>query len=248
MLFVCVFFASYVVHSFHSSYFLLERITNSIAYHTYRYWYCISTLFSNRVRTQCNAQLQQQLNFADELACSKDDLSALCELLGWIKNDSRGAELFETLNNGAYTVFAPNDEAFLDLQGLDISDTDKVIDVLLYHAVPDNKVFAKDLECDSTLQMANGGETLTQCEDGNFFQVGNLNDGRLPQIVEADLSTCTGVVHVVDKIALPSPCTSICTYSAYRVSTVMFRLRLGFEIFASPALDSFVLDVLKYNY
>jgi len=129
--------------------------------------------------------------------------------LGFIENDSKGAELLETLSNDVFTVFAPNDEAFLDLQGLNISDTDVIENVLLYHAVPDNKVFAKDLECDSILQMANGGKTLTQCEGDNFYQVGDLNDGQLPQIVESDLSTCTGLVHVVDKILLPPSCKSI---------------------------------------
>jgi len=147
-----------------------------------------------------------------ELTCSRDDLSALCQLSTLIGMVPGGNELLDDLNSGTYTIFAPNNEAALDLQGIDPSDPSRIVDVLLYHALRNATVASGDLECGKTWTMANGMETTTECSSGSgnnetIFLVGgggaNTNTGKLPEIVEVDIPMCSGVVHVIDTILLP---------------------------------------------
>lgn len=66
-----------------------------------------------------------------------------------------------------------------------------------------------DVECNEKLEMANGRKTATQCERKykklkKIFQVGDGNTGDLPRIIEMDIFTCVGVIHIVNQVILPS--------------------------------------------
>ena len=68
----------------------------------------------------------------------------------------------------------------------------------LLHTI-DTKLLSEDLVCDQELLMLNGAETMTQCnKNKKTFQVGQGNSqNELPKITEADIYSCTGIVHVL---------------------------------------------------
>ena len=104
---------------------------------------------------------------------------------------------------GEYTVFAPTDAAFLDL--LDelgvtaeelLSDKALVSRVLRYHIVPE--------ELDSTEVLAS--ERIRTWQGGWLFQnAGVLTDanGRTATIIDVDIQTSNGIIHVIDNVVLP---------------------------------------------
>lgn len=72
-----------------------------------------------------------------DIACSTPDFSTLCSLIV-------DAGLEEDLSEGMWTVFAPNNEAF---DNVDLDDIDDIADVLLFHTIANDKLYADDLEC-----------------------------------------------------------------------------------------------------
>jgi transforming growth factor-beta-induced protein len=117
---------------------------------------------------------------------------------------------------GPFTVFAPTNEAFeaLERSPMDarIHDVDTLTDILLYHVVADNSVLPSgDLACQGHVPMANGDVTKTVCHpsSGRVYQIGRGNvashqrSSSYPEIVEADVEACNGIVHVVDNVILP---------------------------------------------
>ena len=105
---------------------------------------------------------------------------------------------------GEYTVFAPTDAAFLDL--LDelgvtaeelLSDTALVSRVLRYHIVRE--------ELDSTEVLAR--ESIRTWQGGQLWQAGGVltdANGRMANIIDVDIQTNNGIIHVIDAVVLPS--------------------------------------------
>jgi transforming growth factor-beta-induced protein len=105
---------------------------------------------------------------------------------------------------GEYTVFAPTDAAFLDL--LDelgvtaeelLSDKALVSRVLRYHIIGQ--------ELDSTEVLAS--ESIRTWQGGRLFQSeGVLTDanGRTANIIDVDIQTTNGIIHVIDAVVLPN--------------------------------------------
>lgn len=145
-----------------------------------------------------------------DLACEDDSLSILCSAL-------QATELDAVLNQaGPFTVFAPIDDAFLALGDSTLTallEEDvglrSLTDILLYHVVQDEIIFADDLVCLGRLQMANGEFTRTLChgQKGRSFQIGYGNSYKnYPEIIIPDIrDACNGVIHVIDRIILPKP-------------------------------------------
>jgi transforming growth factor-beta-induced protein len=106
--------------------------------------------------------------------------------------------------SGEYTVFAPTDAAFLDL--LDelgvtaeelLSNKALVSRVLRYHIVRD--------ELDSTEVLAS--ESIRTWQGGRIWQEGGvLTDaiGRTSTIIDVDIQTSNGIIHVIDTVLLPN--------------------------------------------
>ena len=104
---------------------------------------------------------------------------------------------------GEYTVFAPTDAAFLDL--LDelgvtaeelLSDKALVSRVLRYHIVRE--------ELDSTEVLAS--ERIRTWQGGWLFQNGGVltdANGRTANIIDVDIQTSNGIIHVIDNVVLP---------------------------------------------
>ena len=112
------------------------------------------------------------------------------------------AELVDTLkSDGPFTVFAPTDEAFAALpEGtvetlLKPENKDQLIAVLTYHVVA-GKVMSTDLSDDMTAATVQGGEITVDLDNGVM-----INDAT---VVTADIEASNGVIHVIDKVILPS--------------------------------------------
>ncbi|MBO9444370.1 fasciclin domain-containing protein [Ruegeria sp. R14_0] len=113
----------------------------------------------------------------------------------------QAAELVDTLKGeGPFTVFAPTDEAFAALpEGtvetlLKPENKDQLVAVLTYHVVP-GKVMSGDLSDDMKAATVQGGEITIDLDNGVM-----INDAN---VVQADIETSNGVIHVIDKVILP---------------------------------------------
>ena len=102
--------------------------------------------------------------------------------------------------DGPFTVFAPTDQAFADL-GIDLTtfDTDEenatLIDILTYHVV-DGEVMSSDLSDGMTATSINT-DVLTFEVNDNGVMVNNAN------VIQADVTTSNGVIHIIDKVLTP---------------------------------------------
>jgi uncharacterized surface protein with fasciclin (FAS1) repeats len=112
------------------------------------------------------------------------------------------AGLVETLKGpGPFTVFAPTDEAFAALPAGTVEDLlkpenkDKLVAVLTYHVVP-GKVMSTDLKDDTMAKTVQGGEVKIDLDNGAM-----INDAK---VVTADIAADNGVIHVIDKVILPT--------------------------------------------
>ena len=113
----------------------------------------------------------------------------------------KAADLVDTLKGpGPFTVFAPTDEAFADIQStvdtlLKPANKKDLQNVLTYHVVPGTYTAAdlKDGQELTTVQ----GEKLTVSIDGDTVKVGDAT------VTQADVTTSNGVVHVIDTVLVP---------------------------------------------
>lgn len=140
--------------------------------------------------------------FAAELICDLDETNTLCELI------SASEPTYDFFSNQVVTLFAPTDDAWLTLDRDAIDDlvncTAALNSIFAFHAVFGEEVSSSDLECKETITMANGDESRTVCRDGRAYQKGTSNSREMmPEIVQADVYACNGVVHLVDQVMLP---------------------------------------------
>ncbi len=112
------------------------------------------------------------------------------------------AELVDTLKSkGPFTVFAPTDDAFAALPKGTVEDLlkpenkGKLISILTYHVVP-GKVLAADVK-DMEAPTVNG-QTATLLVSSNGVTIEGAN------VIKTDIETSNGVIHVIDKVILPS--------------------------------------------
>lgn len=116
----------------------------------------------------------------------------------------QAAGLVETLKGpGPFTVFAPTDEAFNALPAGTIEELlkpenkDRLVAILTYHVVP-GKVMASD---------AAGKTAELTTVQGGTLEVDGTGTGVTVQgasVTMADIAADNGVIHVIDKVILPS--------------------------------------------
>jgi uncharacterized surface protein with fasciclin (FAS1) repeats len=112
------------------------------------------------------------------------------------------AGLVETLQGtGPFTVFAPTDEAFADIQSevdelLKPENKEKLSNILTYHVVS-GKAMAADLEDGQELTTVEGSKLKVMMKDGKVM-VGDA------EVTTADIEASNGVIHVIDKVLLPA--------------------------------------------
>lgn len=114
----------------------------------------------------------------------------------------QAADLVETLKSeGPFTVFAPTDEAFAKLPEGTIDDLlkpenkEKLQAILLYHVVP-GKVMAADVVNVTSAKTAND-MSLAVMVDGKTVKINEA------QVIQTDIMTSNGVIHVIDTVLIP---------------------------------------------
>jgi uncharacterized surface protein with fasciclin (FAS1) repeats len=128
----------------------------------------------------------------------------------------KAAGLVETLKGkGPFTVFAPTNDAFEDLPAgtvetlLKTENKPTLTKVLTYHVVPgrvDSKALRKlimDGKGTATLKTASGG-TLWAMMNGATNIVIKDENGNVASISTYDVYQSNGVIHVIDRVVLPS--------------------------------------------
>jgi len=133
------------------------------------------------------------------VASSRDDLTTLVAAI-------EAAGLAETLaDDGPFTIFAPNDEAFMDYLGEmgmtaedALADTTFLSTLLQGHVVEaaDDSGMVAGMVDNPFVSLA--GTELPVTVDGDMITIGGAN------IVEADVFATNGVIHVIDTVLEPS--------------------------------------------
>lgn len=114
-----------------------------------------------------------------------------------------GAGLVTTLQDdeASYTVFAPSNAAFNDVDLSGLSDQE-VQNILTYHVLP-NEVLSGDLQPSQVVQTVNGTELTIEAADGTVTLTDN--SGQTYEVTQADIQGTNGVVHIIDGVLNPNP-------------------------------------------
>ncbi len=115
----------------------------------------------------------------------------------------QAAGLVDTLKGeGPFTVFAPTDAAFADLPAgtveslLEPENVDQLRAILTYHVVAGKVMAADVVELDSATTVQ--GQSVTVSTMGNGVMIDSAN------VVQADIETSNGVIHVIDTVLIPN--------------------------------------------
>ena len=114
----------------------------------------------------------------------------------------QAAGLVETLKSkGPFTVFAPTDEAFSQLDKATLEsllkpeNKDQLVAILTYHVVA-GKVMSTDITDNMQPSTVNGSTINIKLSNGKVM----INDAT---VITADVDTDNGVIHVIDKVLIP---------------------------------------------
>ena len=149
------------------------------------------------------------LVFLVDVMCETSGLETVCDLF----KSSCGISDFDDIcgaitstDGGAFTVFAPRNEAFdrISERTQNILEDRSVLNEVLLSHVVGRKIVEEELYCGNTVHMESSYPTRTICSYNDVYQVGQGNSrSAFPKITEYDLSTCNGVLHVVDNLIMP---------------------------------------------
>lgn len=108
--------------------------------------------------------------------------------------------------NSPFTVFAPTNDAFVDLlEELDVDELDDIDDATLgaaleYHVVTNANVLSSDLTDNQTVTTFEGSDFMIDLDNGP--QIIDANN-RVADIIVTDVQANNGVLHVLNKVLLP---------------------------------------------
>jgi len=110
------------------------------------------------------------------------------------------AGLVDTLKGeGSFTVFAPTDEAFAEIQEAQLSalmaNNTQLTALLTYHVVP-GRYMSADLMDDMLVKTVSGENLTISLSNGGVM----VNDAN---VVQADIVCTNGVIHVIDTVLVP---------------------------------------------
>lgn len=137
-----------------------------------------------------------------DIASTTDDFSILTQAVIFAGLDG------VLSGNRQFTVFAPTNDAFVDLLGkLDLTAEELFVDdnrelvkeILLYHVAPGNRP-AEYVVTSEKIRTVSKSFIQVKEEDGEFF-VGNENG--FAKILDTDIFASNGVIHVIDAVMLP---------------------------------------------
>jgi transforming growth factor-beta-induced protein len=128
--------------------------------------------------------------------------SNFTELVGAL--GAASGDLVATLQtDGPFTVFAPLNSAFADIQStVDGLDADQLSKVLLYHVAAGN--VTSDLVTDGmTVTSLNNDITFTANVSDGVVTLTDVS-GNVATVVLTDVQGTNGVIHVIDKVIIPN--------------------------------------------
>jgi len=102
---------------------------------------------------------------------------------------------------GPLTVFAPTDEAFAQLpEGtvdnlLKPENKDQLVQILTYHVVP-GRLTASEVTSMAGTTTLQGEQITFKVDNGKVYVDG-------AEVIQADVSTSNGVIHIIDQVILP---------------------------------------------
>ena len=129
------------------------------------------------------------------------DTAASNEAFSTLVAAVQAAGLVDVLKSeGPFTVFAPTNDAFAKLpegtvaELLKPENKDKLVAILTYHVIP-GKVMAADVKSMAVKTVQGGKANLTVY--GGKVKIDNAT------IVQTDIETTNGVIHVIDTVIMP---------------------------------------------
>ncbi|MEM9362268.1 MAG: fasciclin domain-containing protein [Bacteroidota bacterium] len=156
-----------------------------------------------------------QLKNIVEIAIETDDLSILVDAL-----IAANAGLVETLSgDGPFTVFAPTNQAFVDLldtlgddfNSLSDFDTqaelDLLVTILTYHVVVGTAAFSTDLFDGQQIETFQGEKVEINLKNNTVHIIDATDDNAT--VVLPNIEASNGVVHVINKVLLPQEALDI---------------------------------------
>jgi len=134
-----------------------------------------------------------------DFVCGDDDFSILCNLM---KSFGLASLMGDSMS---LTMFAPTNGAFEAMTEMADGLTDEQLLFVLAFHLTNGLYTVEELECKELIEMMNGEDSRTKCEGGNKYQKGpGQMDSMLPQIVDGNFQTCSGLVHIVDHVLIPN--------------------------------------------
>ena len=156
--------------------------------------------------------VQSAIFLATAQAFTGPELSYLVEAV--VYADLAGA-LSASAGSPSFTVFAPSDQAFIDLgaalgltftQPSDIRQlpVNVVATVLLNHVIANDGKFTSELSQGSVTPLGGDALTLGAFTNGTLTVTGVGNGGEVANMIIPDVQTTNGIVHVIDRVLLPN--------------------------------------------
>jgi len=152
-----------------------------------------------------------------ETAVERDDLGLLVIAL-----KVAHAGLIEALSGeGPYTVFAPNNAAFVSLlvalgseyhsmADFDTEDKrDLLVKILTYHVVVGTAAFSTDLSDGQEIATFQGENVGINLKDGTVHIVDATNTNAT--VIDPDVEASNGVIHVINKVLIPQEVINVFT-------------------------------------
>lgn len=144
---------------------------------------------------------------ASAYAANIVETAAGAKVFGTLIAAAQAAGLADALANGEnLTVFAPTDDAFAALPAgtvetlLKPENKDQLAAILSYHVLP--RVLTSDMMPSKAIHIRTikqgGDRTLALTKSGSGVTVDGAN------VVTADVKASNGVIHIIDKVMLPS--------------------------------------------
>lgn len=181
-------------NSFHSIKVLVSSLT------------LVSTISGTAVMAGMNYSTEKQTTEQSQIVAAENqqtivDIATSAGSFNTLTAALKAADLVTVLEGkGPFTVFAPTDEAFAALpegtleELLKPENKEKLVKILTYHVVA-GTVMSTDLK-PGNVPTIEGSEVKIQL--GEEVKVDDA------EVVKADIKASNGVIHVIDKVIIPS--------------------------------------------
>ena len=178
-------------------------------------WYVIPHLVCSLaivlvvVMTGCTPEEEGDVDVGETAPMQSTEQQPLVQVASGVESLSTFADLAdrvglesELAQGGPYTVFAPSNEAFENVQeatlgSLTEEDNDPLLRSILRNHVVEGEILAADVT-DTTSAITLQGETLLLERVNNTLEVNGV------EVLQSDVQADNGVIHILNGVLLPS--------------------------------------------